>query len=442
MDGTLFEMPAAQARQDSDKGTGRPRLKRANRQQVQWQPMDLDGLLGEEHAARLVWEFVQELDLSVLYGDIRAVEGHAGQSAIDPRLLMALWLYATLEGVGSARALDRLCQEHVAYLWILGGVTVNYHTLAEFRVSQGEVLNQLLSESVASLMAEGLVSLERTAQDGVRVRASAGGKSFRQRAKLEDCLHEAEAEVERLRAELEVDPGASSRRQRAARERARRERVARVRQALKQMEALEERRGKSTCKGSQHKATRASTTDPEACIMKMADGGFRPGYNVQMDVETEGRLIVGVGVTNAGADQGQMASMVEQEQQRYGQAAGEHLVDGGFATHRDIQEVAAKGVVVYAPVPEARVVTKPPHGPPEAPPAAVIAWRKRMETEEAQAIYKQRASTVEWVNAMLRNRGLQQFTVRGLEKVKAVVLWFCLLHNLLIRHKLRQAAAA
>ena len=442
MEGTLFEMPAAQARQDSDKGTGRPRLKRANRQQVQWQPMDLDGLLGEDHAARLVWEFVQELDLSVLYGNIRAVEGHAGQSAIDPRILMALWLYATLEGVGSARALDRLCQEHVAYLWILGGVTVNYHTLAEFRVSQGEVLNQLLSESVASLMAEGLVSLERTAQDGVRVRASAGGKSFRQRAKLEDCLHEAEAEVERLRAELEVDPGASSRRQRAARERVRRERVTRVRQALKQMEALEERRGKSSRKGSKRKAARASTTDPEAGIMKMADGGFRPGYNVQMDVETAGRLIVGVRVTNAGVDQGQMTPMVEQEQQRYGHAAGEHLVDGGFATHRDIQELAAKGVVVYAPVPEARVVTQPPHGPPEALPAAVIAWRRRMETKEAKAIYKQRASTVEWVNAMLRNRGLHQFPVRGLEKVKAVVLWFCLLHNLFIRHKLRRAAAA
>jgi hypothetical protein len=341
--------------------------------------------------------------------------------------------------VGSARALDRLCQEHIAYLWILGGVTVNYHTLADFRVSQGELLDQLLTQSVASLMVEGLVDLERTAQDGLRVRASAGKKSFRGREKLEACLREAEAQVEKLRAELETDPGASTRRQRAARERARRDRAARVRRALKQMEVLEEQRGKSTRKEKNRKPPRASTTDPDARIMKMPDGGFRPAYNVQMDVDTTAQLIVGMSVTNAGVDQGQMAPMVEQERQRYGRAAKEHLVDGGFATHDDIQEVADKGVAVYAPLPEVRPVTKTPHGPPEAAPPAVIAWRERMQTDEAKAIYEKRASSVEWVNAILCNRGLRQFTVRGLEKVKAVVLWFSLLHNLLISHKLRQA---
>jgi transposase len=367
------------------------------------------------------------------------VEGGPGQSTIDPRLLMALWLHATLEGVGSARALDRLCQEHIAYLWILGGVTVNYHSLADFRVSQGEFLDQLLSQSVASLMAEGLARLERTAQDGLRVRASAGKKSFRGREKLEACLRQAEAQVEMLKAELETDPGASSCRQRAAKERARQGRVARVRRALKQMEALEERRGKSTRKESDRKPARASTTDADARIMNMPDGGFRPAYNVQMDVETAAQLIVGVTVTNAGVDQGQMGPMVEQERQRYGRAAKEHLVDGGFATHDDIQEVADKGVAVYAPLPEVRPVTKTPHGPPEPPPPAVSAWRQRMQAEEAKAIYKQRASSVEWVNAILCNRGLRQFTVRGLEKVTAVVLWFSLLHNLLTGHKLRQA---
>ena len=206
------------------------------------------------------------------------------------------------------------------------------------------------------------------------------------------------------------------------------------------MEVLEEQRGKSTRKGSHRKPPRASTTDPDAPIMKMADGGFRPAYNVQMDVETASRLIVGVMATNAGVDQGQMAPMVEQEHQRYGKAAQEHLVDGGFATHHDIQEVADKGVVVYAPLPEIRPVIKTPHGPPEPLPPAVIAWRERMQTEQAEAIYKQRASTVEWVNAVLCNRGLRQFTARGLEKVRAVVLWFSLLHNLLIGHKLRQTS--
>jgi len=439
MEETLFRiLPEADPDRNEPTG-GRPRLKRPNREQMAFRPSNLEEMVPEDHPVRLIWSFVEELDLSPLYAQILAVEGGPGQSTIDPRLLMALWLYATLEGVGSARALDRLCQEHIAYLWILGGVTVNYHTLADFRVSQGEFLDQLLSQSVASLMAEGLVSLERTAQDGLRVRASAGKKSFRGREKLQACLQEAEAQVERLRAELETDPGASSRRQRAARERARRDRAARVRRALKQMEVMEEQRAKSTRKESSRKPPRASTTDPDARIMKMADGGFRPAYNVQMDVETAARLIVGVTVTNAGVDQGQMAPMVEQEQRRYGEVAEEHLVDGGFATHHDIQEVADKGVAVYAPLPETRPVIKTPHGPPEPLPPAVIAWRERMQTEEAKAIYKQRASSVEWVNAVLCNRGLRQFTVRGLEKVRAVVLWFSLLHNLLLGHKLRQA---
>jgi len=442
MDETLFPMPPEAGPDGNEPTGGRPRLKRPNREQMAFRPSNLEEMVPEDHPVRLIWSFVEELDLSPLYAQILAVEGGPGQSTIDPRLLMALWLYATLEGVGSARALDRLCQEHIAYLWILGGVTVNYHTLADFRVSQGEFLDQLLSQSVASLMAEGLVRLERTAQDGLRVRASAGAKSFRGRGKLEACLHEAEAQVERLRAELEADPGASSRRQRAARERGRRDRAARVRRALKQMEVLEEQRRKSTRKESSRKPPRASTTDPDARIMKMADGGFRPAYNVQMDVETATRLIVGVRLSNAGTDQGQMAPMIEQEQRRYGEVAEEHLVDGGFATHGDIQEVAEKGVVVYAPLPEARPVTQTPHGPPEPLPPEVIAWRERMQTEQAKAIYKQRASTVEWVNAMLCNRGLRQFAVRGLEKVRAVVLWFSLLHNLLIGHKLRQATAA
>jgi hypothetical protein len=205
------------------------------------------------------------------------------------------------------------------------------------------------------------------------------------------------------------------------------------------MEVLEEQRDKSTRKASDRKPARASTTDLDARIMKMADGGLRPAYNVQMDVETAARLIVGVRLTKAGVDQGQMAPMVEQEQQRYGEAAEEHLVDGGYATHRDIQQVAEKGVVVYAPLPETRPVTKPPPGPPERLPPGVIAWRERMQTEEAKPLYKKRAGSVEWANAMLCNRGLRQFTVRGLEKVTAVVLWFSLLHSLLMGHKLRQS---
>jgi hypothetical protein len=92
MDETLFEMPEEEVRLGLAEGSGRPRLKRANRQQMQWQPIDLDSLLGEDHPARMIWEFVEQLDLSALYDEIQAVEGHPGQNAIDPKILMGLWL--------------------------------------------------------------------------------------------------------------------------------------------------------------------------------------------------------------------------------------------------------------------------------------------------------------------------------------------------------------
>ena len=185
---------------------GRPRLRGVNRAQLEWRPVDLDSLLPDEHRARIVWDYVLGLDLTPLYRDIQAVEGHAGAPATDPRLLLALWLQATLDGVGSARALARLCEEHVAYQWLCGGVSMNYHTLSDFRTAHVAVLDTLLTQSVATLLAEQLVTLECVAQDGVRVRASAGAASFRRRPRLEQCLAEAEAQVQALRAELDTDP--------------------------------------------------------------------------------------------------------------------------------------------------------------------------------------------------------------------------------------------
>jgi transposase len=242
---------------------GAPRLRKANRTQVCLRPVDLEGLLPEDHRARIVWAYVEGLDLTPLYQEIAAVEGEAGRPATDPKILLALWLYATLEGVGAARALDRLCTTHVAYQWLCGGVPMNYHTLADFRTAQGACLDRLLTQGVAALMAQGLVTLERVAQDGVRVRASAGAASFRRRKTLEACLAEAAAQVQALRTELEADPGATTARQRAARERAARERQARVAQALAHLPALEAKK-----KPDERSQARASTTGPEARVMK------------------------------------------------------------------------------------------------------------------------------------------------------------------------------
>ena len=401
-----------------------PRLREANRSQVCLRPVDLESLLPEEHRARIVWAYVEGLDLAPLYERIQAVEGEVGRPATDPKILLALWLFATLEGVGAARALDRLCTAHIAYQWLCGGVSMNYHTLADFRTAHGAFLDTLLTQCVAVLMAEGLVELDRVAQDGVRVRASAGAASFRRRKTLEACLAEAEAQVRTLRAELEADPGATTARQRAARERAARERQGQVAQALAQLPALEAKK-----KPAARPQARASTTDPEARVMKMADGGFRPAYNLQFATDTGSQVIVGVDASNAGTDHGQLAPMVAQVEERHQQPPAAMLVDGGFATKEDIAAVSDR-TTVYAPVQKPKDPARNPHAPLPTDAPAVAAWRARMGTPEAQAIYRERAATAECVHAQARNRGLRQLPVRGLTKVRVIALWYAVAHNL------------
>lgn len=401
--------------------------------------MPLDDLLTPEHHARTVWQFVQGLDLTPLYARIRAVEGGPGRPATDPPILVALWLYATVEGIGSARALDSLCLHHHGFRWLAGGVSLNYHTLADFRVAHLEFLDDLLTHSVAVLLEQDLVDLNRVAQDGLRVRASAGAASFRRRATLEECWQEAQTQVQRLRAELETDPGEANRQQQKAHERAARERAERLRQALARLPEMEAKKpAADTAKA------RVSTTDPEATVMKMADGGFRPAYNVQFSTATAGQVIVGVEVTTRGSDQGEMAPMVEQVHERFGQRPQEVLVDGGFAAHGDLEVVSApeKGCVVYAPVPKPKKDGVDRHAPHAGDSPAVAAWRARMATESAKVIYKERAATAECVNAQARHRGLRQLTVRGRLKAKAVALWYAVAHNLLRAVSLRTTRLA
>ncbi len=387
----------------------------------------------------MVWDVVEGLELSPLYQTIKAVEGHAGRSAIDPAILMARWLYATIEAVGSARALARRCEEHDAYRWIGGGVSVNYHTLADFRVDHAEVLDGLLTTSVAALMAEGLVALTRVAQDGVKVRASAGGASFRRGERLAQCLAEATAQVGALREQLEADPGAGSRREAAARRRAVEERQRRVAEALAQVPGLEARRRKAGVKGP----ARLSTTDPDARVMKLADGGFRPAFNAHLMTTTQGQVIVGVELTNAGTDQGQLPPMVEQVQRRYGGGPTEVLADGGYVDLDDLRAVAGAepGGKGYAPPPGADDPTRAHRPLWRVDDALVGEWRQRMATAEAKAVYRERAATSECVNALARNRGLRQLGVRGLSKARAVLLWFALAHNLMRAAGLRGAGA-
>jgi IS5 family transposase len=287
-------------------------------------------------------------------------------------------------------------------------------------------------------MAEGLVTLDRVAQDGVKVRASAGAGSFRREATLEEALAAAEEQVEKLRKELESDCGASKTRQQAARQRAAVERAERIRAALDQLPGIAEKK-----KGKERGKARASTTDADARVMKMGDGGYRPAFNVQLATATGSQVITGVDVTNSGGDQGQLASMVEQHEQRYGEPPQEILADGGFAKKADIEKVSPPqgGTTVYAPVMKSKDPERDPHTPCADDSPAVAEWRQRMGREDAKAIYRERAATAECVNALVRNRGLRQFLVRGLRKVKAVVLWYALAHNLMRAVALRASAS-
>jgi transposase len=421
----LFDLPPADPQPEMPAGRGKPRLQRPQRGQIMLRPIDLESLISADHRAREVWAFVEGLDLSDFHERIRAVEGHSGRPPIDPAILVALWLYATLEGVGSARALDRLCDEHDAYRWICGGVGVNHHTLADFRATEADLLDRLLTQSVAALMTRGEVTLARVAHDGVRVRASAGAGSYRGKGGLRRALAEAATQVRRLRAELDDDPAATTRREAAARERATREREARVRAALEVLPELEDVKRRN---GDDPELARVSTTDPDARVMRMGDGGYRPAYNGQLTTDVGSGLVCGVSVTNRGSDQGELVPLVGRLERSFGIRPAEVLADGGYATLADIEALEGCGTAVYAPPMTGRPRKEPRDRHHDRP--GVAAWRARMATTDAQEIYRQRAATAEWVNAQARNRGLQQYRVRGLAKVRSALLWFALAHNL------------
>jgi transposase len=439
----LFDLPPAGPIAHTEEANGQPRLMRPDRSQLVLRPSDLDALLAPDHEARLVWAFAEGLDLAPFRTLIRSVAGHAGRPAIDPAILLALWLYATLEGIGSARALERLCDEHDAYRWICGGVSVNHHTLADFRVEHAERLEALLVESVAALLTTGEVALTTIAHDGVRVRASAGAGSFRGRRGLERALAAAQERVASLRAETADDPAATSRRVAAAKERAARETDERARKALALLPELEAVKARNRTKGGktrQVSEARVSTTDPDARVMRMGDGGWRPAWNVQLTSDVATGLVCGVGVTNVGSDHGLLGPAVWRIRRAFARQPAAVLADGGFVALADIETLEGCGIAVHAPLPAPRDGTPAPLVRDDDSPG-VAAWRARMGTDEAKLLYRSRGASIEWVNALARNRGLQLLRVRGEEKVRSVALWFALAHNLARTAALRRAAA-
>jgi transposase len=387
---------------------------------------------------------VDGLDLSGFYEGIEARAGVAGRDATDPALVVALWLYACMRGVGSARELARLCKDSAAFRWICGGVGVNHRLLSEFRVGHGAALDALFTQVIASLVDKDVVRVSRISQDGVRVRLGAGAGSFRSQQRLQHLLGEAREHVLRVREQLDEPAAAAlSKRQRGARKRAAQQRLVRLEQAMAQMPELIARQAEAAQRaghGKQGQRIRArqprvSTTDPEARVMKMPNGGFNPAVNVQLATDTASRAIVGVTATAQGTDSANLSGpMRDQVQQRTGCKVQQHLIDGGYHRTQDIEQAHQQSVELYLPPKSARLEAnrgkelcpKPGDSP------AILAWKRRMASDEGAEIYKQRASTSETVNADLRTqRGLNHIPVRGLQKAQCVALWCALAYNLM-----------
>jgi transposase len=496
----------AQAKQESERKIGKPRYEVIDREQLCWRPIDIERLIGAEHPARAVWEFIGRLDLSPYQEDARAVEGKAGRPGWEPRLLVSLWVYGYSQGIGSARAIEELCQWEPAYQWLTGSRVINAHTLSDFRVKHDTALNGLFVQTLGLLSVEGLITLERVMQDGTKIRAQAAADSFRRQERVEQALKEAKEQVAALEAQSEEE---TSRRMVKARQRAARERQERLEQVLKEFEQLEN-------EGKDKEHRRVSTSDPEARVMKQPSGGYAPSYNVQIDTDAKNGVVVAVGVVQAGNDFEQLEGGVDRVQDNLKETPKEVVTDGGYVSKDTIVAMKERAIEYIAPCvdeagkgqssydkrgvsaeyhssrfiydaqsnsyrcPQGKILSyegkeqrhlqlsyryRAKRSDCEGCPmksqccpgnrvmgrsvhrseelAEVAEFRQKMQSERAREIYKTRAQVAETPNLWIKAKfGLRQFSVRGLAKVGMEALWACLTYNIRVWMRLCWRKAA
>jgi transposase len=423
---------------------GAVRLRKAERSQLSFLPHCIDDLVSADHRVRTVMAVVEKLDVSAFCEPILARAGRAGRDATDPQLLVGLWLYGCVRGIGSARELGRRCEESLPFRWLCGGVSVNHRLLSDFRVDHADALDALFTQVLVILVDKKLVRVNRISQDGVRVRVSAGSNSFRREERWRLLWVQAQQHVSELREQLEspAQSAAVTARQKAARKRAAEWRQHRLEQAIAQLPELKKKQAEAAARAGRGKCgdkirakqPRVSTTDAAMRGMKMANGGFNPAANVQLATDTESRAILGVEVSNEGSDSAGLSEpMRQQVEQRTAGKVEQHLVDGGYLCMQDIVEAHQNGVELFVPPKPAKNPNNRGHElePKPSDSQAIRAWKQRMGSEEGKKIYQQRAATSETANAELRTyRGLGPLTVRGLDKVKCVAMWCALAYNL------------
>lgn len=476
-----------------DVGSSR-RVKAINRQQMVLRPTNVEGLVDGDHPVRAIWELTGRLDLKSFYEEIASIEGTAGRPAMDPQLMISLWIYAYSEGVSSAREISRLCEYHPGYQWLTGLEPVNHHTLSDFRVKHQVALRELFVQVLGVLSSEGLVPLQRVMHDGTKIKACASGKSFRREKRIRAHL---EIAREQVRVMEELSEEEMSARIVKARQRAVREKQERLELALAELEKIR------TCKkGAEAKQeARVSMSDPEARIMKQSEGGYAPNYNVQISTDAKAGIIVGLGVVQSASDQGELPEAIERIEENMNDLPKQMVVDGGYSTGETIIYVGEKGIDLIGVFPEESEITagrfeqrgiaseyRPeaflydgtancytcpagktlkytgkqerggrlryiyqasdcsgcPNKKQCCPAAqrgrsiirtelmpAVAAFKSKMETDEAKQIYRQRAQVAEFSNAWLKSKiGLRQFRLRGKAKVLCETMWACLTYNI------------
>jgi transposase len=478
----------------------RPRLALVNRRQMVMRTIDVELLIEEDHPARALWELVGRLDLSRYYAEIGSVEGRAGREHTDPQVLISLWLYAYSRGISSAREMARRCEYEPAFQWLCGLEPISHRTLSGFRSAQKAALDDLFVQVLGMLSAEGLITLERVTLDGTKIKANAGGNTFRRKERIEAHLQWAREQVRRME-EQAAEEEQMVRRQVAARRRAARQRQSRLEAAVREVERLQ--REKKDDRDSF--VARASSTDPEAHVMRNGEGGTVPSYNVQLLTDTTHGLIVNVEATTEAIDHRQLEPALNRCAQTLGRHPQQVVADGDYTNHASVAAAASCGVDFYGSWQESwrpgerdaqgrlaaflasafhyqaepncftcpagetlthRAIQNRGHGvrvhvyrapreacrtcalrSPCAPqkarpawvrsitrleePAATLAFKAKMATEEAQQIYGQRSRVAEFPHAWIKERcGLRQFRCRGRLKATLEATWAALSYNL------------
>jgi transposase len=475
--------------------TTRPRLQVINRNQLIMRTVDVELLVGPEHPARAVWELIGQRDLAQFYNQIGATEGVAGRPARDPRLMLSLWIYAYMEGIPSAREIARQCESNAGFQWLTGATTVSAHALSDFRTQYGEAVKDLAAQILGLLAGEGMVDLKQVTQDGTKVRASAGADTFRREKTLGRHLAEARQQIEKLvnGDEEEISQQSLRSRERGARERLKRlekaqQELAKIQQNRNEKEKSEARVSltdpearimKQNDGGYAPSYNMQLSTDAKHTLIvgvKVSqDGGdigqLQPAMNrlQQESGRAPQQAIVDAGYTSrdnivamaaAGIDligptlegkvqketlykirgvQGEFrpeAFVFDEESNTYTCPAGKKLpykarntmvgqIKYTYAANAEDCNACAQKQHCCPTSSKGRLIVRAEET------AEVEAFRAKMETAEAQAIYKKRGAVAEFPNLWIKEKfRLRQFSVRGLEKVQIEALWVCMTYNI------------